>query len=79
MAGSYPNWKTLSPGDKATIIPRPILTPELQFTPPLKAGELEVIVNYKLWHFSKLFQRKYRFTALYAGGQQTWAREPRSD
>ena len=59
-ADRYPKWKMLSGGDTATIIPHHINSPDLQFSFPLRQGELEVLVNYRygIWpvHQTEAFQ-----------------------
>src|SRR5439155_25552021 len=69
----------LSGGDTATIIPHHINSPDLQFSFPLRQGELEVLVNYRYGIWRVLKQRHFSFTAMTSTGQTAWAREPRTD
>jgi len=78
-ADRYPKWKMLSGGDTATIIPHHINSPDLQFSLPLRQGELEVLVNYRYGIWPVLKQRHFSFTAMTSTGQTAWVREPRTD
>jgi len=79
MADKYPKWKILYGGDTATIIPHHINSPDLQFSLPLRQGELEVLVNYRYGIWPIHNQRHFSFTAVTSTGQTTWVREPRTD
>lgn len=80
MPGRFPMWRTLLPGDSATIVPPFHPQPaELTFTLPLQHGELDVDLRYHygIWPFRN--RPSYRFVAMTFAGHQVWIRQPSED